>query len=377
MQEDFYWQAVMSRNSQADGTFVYAVRSTGIYCNPSCPSRRPKREHVLFFSLPADAEQAGFRACRRCQPQLTPPGEAQVAMVQQVCSYIESHLEEPVTLATLGSLVNMSPFYLQRIFKQSMGISPHQYAEACRLKKLKTRLREGETVTSALIEAGYSSTSRLYERSQAHLGMTPNRYRSGGQNMLIRYTLVTSPLGRLLVAATEKGICFVSLGDSDELLEEALFQEYPAAEIVCDGQQLSDWVTALLHHLEGEQPHLSLPLDVQATAFQWRVWRELQAIPYGETRSYGEIAQALGDKKKARAVAQACATNPVALAVPCHRVIRENGAPGGYRWGSERKERLLAQEQAVYIAHSGSSEEKSLFPEQEVSQREINTVGAR
>jgi AraC family transcriptional regulator of adaptative response/methylated-DNA-[protein]-cysteine methyltransferase len=377
MQEDFYWQAVMSRNSQADGTFVYAVRSTGIYCNPSCPSRRPKREHVLFFSLPADAEQAGFRACRRCQPQLTPPGEAQVAMVQQVCSYIESHLEEPVTLATLGSLVNMSPFYLQRIFKQSMGISPHQYAEACRLKKLKTRLREGETVTSALIEAGYSSTSRLYERSQAHLGMTPNRYRSGGQNMLIRYTLVTSPLGRLLVAATEKGICFVSLGDSDELLEEALFQEYPAAEIVCDGQQLSDWVIALLHHLEGEQPHLSLPLDVQATAFQWRVWRELQAIPYGETRSYGEIAQALGDKKKARAVAQACATNPVALAVPCHRVIRENGAPGGYRWGSERKERLLAQEQAVYIAHSGSSEEKSLFPEQEVSQREINTVGAR
>ncbi|HTK10735.1 MAG TPA: bifunctional DNA-binding transcriptional regulator/O6-methylguanine-DNA methyltransferase Ada [Ktedonobacteraceae bacterium] len=366
MQEDFYWQAVMSRNSQADGTFVYAVRSTGIYCNPSCPSRRPKREHVLFFPLPADAEQAGFRACRRCQPQLTPPGEAQVAMVQQVCSYIESHLEEPVTLATLGSLVNMSPFHLQRIFKQSMGISPHQYAEACRLKKLKTRLREGETVTSALIEAGYSSTSRLYERSQAHLGMTPNRYRSGGQNMLIRYTLVTSPLGRLLVAATEKGICFVSLGDSDELLEEALFQEYPAAEIVCDGQQLADWVTALLHHLEGEQPHLSLPLDVQATAFQWRVWRELQAIPYGETRSYGEIAQALGDKKKARAVAQACATNPVALAVPCHRVIRENGAPGGYRWGSERKERLLAQEQAVYIAHSGSSEERPLLPEQGV-----------
>jgi AraC family transcriptional regulator, regulatory protein of adaptative response / methylated-DNA-[protein]-cysteine methyltransferase len=366
MQEDFYWQAVMSRNAEADGTFVYAVRSTGIYCNPSCPARRPKREHVLFFSLPAEAEQAGFRACRRCQPQLTSSDALQVAMVQQVCSYIESHLEEPITLADLGSLVNMSPFHLQRIFKQSMSISPHQYAEACRLKKLKTRLREGETVTNALIEAGYSSTSRLYERSQAHLGMTPTRYRNGGQDMLIRYTIVPSPMGRLLVAATDKGICFVSLGDSDEQLEQALTQEYPAAETVCDGQQLSDWVTALLHHLEGEQPHLSLPLDVQATAFQWRVWRELQAIPYGETRSYGEIAQALGDKKKARAVARACATNPVAIAVPCHRVIRESGDLGGYRWGIERKERLLAQEQAVYTTtRSGSFGEGSLSPEWE------------
>ncbi len=355
MQEDLYWQAVMSRDIHADGAFVYAVRSTGIYCNPSCPSRRPKREYVQFFSLPSEAEQAGFRPCRRCNQSLS-QGEAQVTLVEHVCTYIEAHLEETVTLATLGSLVSMSPSHLQRIFKQRMGISPHQYAEACRLKKLRTRLREGESVTNALIEAGYSSPSRLYEYTQTHLGMTPMRYRSGGQDMLIRYTLVTSSLGRLLVAATEKGICFVSLGDTDEQLEDALFQEYPAAEIVCDGSQLSDWVMALLHHLEGEQPHLALPLDVQATAFQWRVWRELQAIPYGETRSYSAIAQALGDKKKARAVARACATNPVALAVPCHRVVRENGAPGGYRWGSERKERLLAQEQAIYTANSGSFE---------------------
>jgi AraC family transcriptional regulator of adaptative response/methylated-DNA-[protein]-cysteine methyltransferase len=372
MQEDVYWQAVSGRDGKADGIFVYAVSSTGIYCNPSCPSRKPKREHVRFFAHPAEAEQAGYRACHRCQPQLMPPGETQVVMVQRVCSYIEENLEETITLAALGSLVGMSPFHLQRIFKQSMGISPHHYAEACRLKKLRARLREGETVTTALIEAGYSSPSRLYERTQTHLGMTPTIYRNGGQNMVIRYTLVTSSLGRLLVAATEKGICFVSLGDSDEQLEKALYKEYPAAEIVCDGLQLSEWVTALLHHLEGEQPHLSLPLDVQATAFQWRVWRELQAIPYGETRSYGEIAQALGDRKKARAVARACASNPVALAVPCHRVVRENGVAGGYRWGSERKEQLLAQEQAVYLARSGSFE-----VEESDVQRERYEVGVK
>jgi AraC family transcriptional regulator, regulatory protein of adaptative response / methylated-DNA-[protein]-cysteine methyltransferase len=357
MQEDFYWQAVTTRDSSADGTFVYAVSTTGIYCRPSCSSRQPKRNHVQFFSLPAEADQAGFRPCRRCQPHLTPPGESHVALVQRVCTYIEAHLEDPITLATLGELVSMSPFHLQRIFKQSLGITPQHYADACRLKKLKTRLREGETVTSALVEAGYSSPSRLYEpRTQSHLGMTPANYRSGGHNMSIRYTTVPSPLGRLLVAATEKGICFVSLGDSDEQLESALFHEYPAAEITCDGLQLSEWVTALIQHLEGEQPHLSLPIDVQATAFQWRVWRELQAIPYGETRSYSEIAEALGDKKKARAVANACAKNPVALAVPCHRVVRENGATGGYRWGSERKVRLLSQEQTTYTAQSGSFE---------------------
>jgi AraC family transcriptional regulator, regulatory protein of adaptative response / methylated-DNA-[protein]-cysteine methyltransferase len=226
-----------------------------------------------------------------------------------------------------------------------MGITPRQYAEAYRRGQLKTQLKEGESVTRALYEVGYSSSSRLYERTPAQLGMTPTAYRRGGKGMSISYTTVDCPLGRLLVAATEKGVCAVSLGDSDTSLESTLLSEYPAATIERDDHRLGQWVNALLNYLSGEQPHLKLPIDVQSTAFQWRVWEELQTIPYGSTRSYSEIAQAVGNPRAARAVAQACATNPVALVIPCHRVVRENGDPGGYRWGKDRKEHLLAQEQ--------------------------------
>ncbi len=347
MQEEAYWQAVQQKDIQMDGVFVYAVRSTGIYCHPSCPSRRPRREQVVFFALPEQAEQAGFRPCRRCQPNETATGEAHVDLVQRVCAYIEQHLEEPLTLTMLGEQVGMSPYHLQRVFKHIMSITPHQYAEAQRLKQLKERLKEGETVTTALYDAGYSSASRLYERTATHLGMTPTVYQRGGRGMSIHYTIVDCPrLGRLLVAGTEKGICAVCLGEVDEKLEAALRKEYPAAEIERDGSILTEWVSELLAHLSGQQPHLALPIDVQATAFQWRVWKALQAIPYGETRSYSEIARELGDAKKARAVAQACATNPVAIVVPCHRVVRENGDTGGYRWGSERKKQLLVRERA-------------------------------
>src|SRR6266568_3898677 len=293
MNEENYWQAVLARDSQSNGAFVYAVRSTGIYCKPSCPSRRPQREQVVFFPLAEAAEQAGFRACLRCRPRETAL-DPQVELAQRICHYIETHIEEPLTLADLGEQVNISPFHLQRVFKRVTGITPRQYVQACRVEQLKGRLKEGESVTRALYDAGYGSSSRLYEQAPARLGMTPTTYRQGGQGMRMSYTVVSCFLGRLLVAATEKGICAVSLGDSDAVLESALASEYPAAEIQRDGANLSQEVNALLSHLNGQQPDLNLPLDVQATAFQRRVWEELRNTPYGSTRSYSKIAQALG-----------------------------------------------------------------------------------
>ena len=340
------WQSVLARDVEADGAFVYAVRTTGIYCRPTCPSRRPRRENVAFFALPAAAEHAGFRACRRCHPEQATICDPQVEVVQRVCRAIAANPEEPPTLAGLSAEVGLSPFHMQRTFKRVMGITPRQYADACRMDRLKSELRKGEAVTSALYGAGYGSPSRLYERAPAHLGMTPAVYRRGGAGMQIHYTIVPCPLGLLLVAATERGICAINLGDSDEALVDGLTKEYPAAAIARDAAGLDSAVAVIIRHLHGQEPHLDLPLDVQATAFQWRVWEALQAIPYGSTRSYSEIARAIGQPTAARAVAQACATNRVALAIPCHRVVRENGDLGGYRWGIARKRTLLAQEQA-------------------------------
>ncbi|GCE18653.1 bifunctional DNA-binding transcriptional regulator/O6-methylguanine-DNA methyltransferase Ada [Dictyobacter kobayashii] len=347
--EEQRWLAVMERDNLSDGSFVYAVRSTGIYCKPSCPSRRPLRENVTFFSDAQEAEKEGYRPCRRCQPQLqTGASTINEEVIQHMCTYITEHLEERLTLAQLSEEVHLSPFYLQRLFKQATGITPRQYIEAQRLRQLKDRLREGENVTSALYDVGYGSSSRLYERVPTHMGMTPSTYRRGGKGMEIAYTIVDSPLGRLLVGATTKGVCAVSLGDNDQELQQALQKEYPAAEISLDNSQLEEWVNQILQFLQGEHSwsQLNLPLDIQATAFQWRVWDILRSIPQGETRSYGEVAQKLGDKKKARAVANACATNPVALIIPCHRVVKGDGDAGGYRWGIERKRRLLSQEKA-------------------------------
>lgn len=338
---DACWQAVLDRDAGSDGTFVFAVRSTGIYCRPSCPARRPARDQVVFFPAPEPAEQAGFRACRRCRPQ---EAAHHAELVERLCRYIEAHADETPDLEALSAQVDLSKAHLQRIFKRKTGVTPREYADACRLNRFKARLQEGETITNALYEAGYGSSSRLYERAPARLGMTPRAYRSGGKGMQIGYTLTDCPLGRLLVAATEKGICAVRLGDSDAELEAALRREFPQASVRVEDAGLETWVAALRRYLRGEQPDLDLPLDVQATAFQWRVWTQLQAVPYGSTRSYGQIAAALGQSKAVRAVARACATNPVALIVPCHRIVRENGALGGYRWGIERKQALLAQE---------------------------------
>lgn len=342
MIDETYWQAVLAKDSHADGTFVYAVSSTGIYCKPSCASRRPKREHVVFFARTDKAREAGFRACRRCRPDEAP--EEGTTLIQGVCRYIEAHSDEALTLADLGKQANLSPFHLQRLFKHVVGVTPRQYIQAQRIARLKEEIKEGEGVIQAIYDVGYGSSSRLYEQAQIQLGMTPTVYRSGGKGMHIRYTLVDCPLGRLLVATTGRGICAVQLGDNDAGLENALHQEYSAAHIQYDSNILDAEVEIILRHLNGEQQHLDLPLDIQATAFQCRVWQELRAIPYGETRSYSQIAQAIGDANKARAVANACAANPVALIVPCHRVVREDKSYGGYRWGTERKQRLLAQE---------------------------------
>ncbi len=344
--DDGYWRATLARDVAADHMFVYAVRSTGVYCRPSCPSRKPRRDQVVFFPAPEAAERAGFRPCHRCRPRDAGGADSRVQMLRRACHYIDEHSDDRLSLADIAADVGVSPHRLLRLFKRIMGITPREYADARRLERLKGRLREGESVTRALYDAGYGSSSRLYERAQGRLGMTPGTYRRGGEGMRIEYAITDCPLGRLLVAATPRGVCAVYFGDTDRALEASLVGEYPAAEIRRGNDGVTRWVGEILNHLEGIQPHLDLPTDVQATAFQQRVWQQLRAIPYGETRSYREIATRIGAPRAARAVGHACATNPVSLVVPCHRAVREDGGLGGYRWGLDRKERLLARERS-------------------------------
>lgn len=344
--EETHWDAVQARDSRFNGIFVYGVRSTGIYCKPSCPSRRPRKEQVEFFSSSELAEAAGFRACRRCRPQDS--DDAQVRMVKRACRIIESQTDGggggALSLAALSSELSISQYHLQRTFKRITGVTPRQYAAAHRSSRFREHIRRGETVAGAMYDAGYSSSSRLYEKANSELGMTPAVYRRGGVGTLINYTVASCAFGYLLVAATELGICAVRLGDSDKELEDTLFSEFSTAEVRRDESVLSKWVEVLLHYLEGQQVSLELPLDVQATAFQRRVWEKLREIPYGVTCSYGDIARAIGQPTATRAVAQACAANPLALVTPCHRVIREDGSLSGYRWGIQRKKKLLEQE---------------------------------
>jgi len=338
------WQIVLAREVCGNERFVYAVRSTGVYCRPGCPARRPRRDNVQFFQLPDAAERAGFRPCRRCRPERPRSASPQIQLIGRACRYIEAHPDGPLKLAELGEELQSSPYHLDRTFKRFLGITPRQYADALRLERLKSSLRGNRDVTTALYEAGYGSSRGLYERAPEQLGMTPATYRRGGRGMQIAYTTAHSPLGWLLVAATERGICAVSLGDSDAALEQNLKAEFVEANVSRDNSRLRLWVSGLLSHLCGNQPHLDLPLDVQATAFQWRVWQELRKIPYGETRSYSQIAEAVGRPKAVRAVAGACAANPAAIAIPCHRVVNKDGDTGGYRWGAERKRMLLSRE---------------------------------
>jgi AraC family transcriptional regulator of adaptative response/methylated-DNA-[protein]-cysteine methyltransferase len=342
-----FWEALETRDTHMDGVFFFAVITTGVYCRPSCPSRRPRRENVIFFQRRDAAERAGFRACLRCKPERERTRDAQSELVEKICRYLERHLDEAVTLDGLGRELQLSPFHLQRTFKAATGITPRGYADFCRLESFKGGLREGRPVTTALYDAGYGSSSRLYERAASQLGMTPTAYRRGGAGLEIRYDILDTPAGMLLVAATGKGVCAIQFGDSAEGLEEAVRAEFPAAGLERDAAFLSPWAGQLRAHLGGRLRELDIPLDIQATAFQRRVWEYLQSIPYGRTESYGEIAQRIGEPRAARAVARACAANPAAVAIPCHRVVRGDGEMGGYRWGAGRKRKLLGMERGT------------------------------
>ena len=344
--DDACWQAVLERDAGYDGAFVYAVTSTGIYCRPSCPSRKPLRENVDFFPLAEVAKQAGFRSCQRCTPDMQASDDPLVALARLVCIEIASGDGFP-TLQELADKANVSPHHLQRSFKRVVGISPRQYADACRLGTLRGTLRTGAKVTDAMYGAGYGSSSRLYEQASSRLGMTPASYRNRGKGMKVSFTIVDCYLGKLLVAATERGICAVTLGDDAESLETGLRAEFRNAELTLDGKPLNEFVEGVLGLLSENRPNVNLPLDVQATAFERMVWDELRRIPVGETRSYSEVAEAIGRPKASRAVARACAANPTALVVPCHRVVRKDGSLGGYKWGIERKEKILAQEKGL------------------------------
>ena len=341
------WEAVQTRDSRADGRFVYGVSSTGICCLPTCPSRRPAPHRVAFFDRAIEAEAAGFRACKRCLPDQETPS---TSLVRKVCKYIQEQSDESgsmPTLAELGQAVGSSPSHLQRVFKETTGVTPRQYAAAWRLDRFKAIIKDGQDISTAFYEAGFGSSSRLYENSGERMGMSPGAYRKGGKGMDIYHTVVTCPMGWLLVAATEKGICSVKLGGSDTELEENLQSEFPSANHQQVGGHLATWTAEILSYLDGENTGLDLPLDIQATAFRQQVWRMLRTIPYGETRTYQQVAQSLGKDDATRAVGTACGANPVALVIPCHRVLRKDGGLGGYRWGLGRKKSLLEMEQAV------------------------------
>src|SRR5882762_3849831 len=336
------WRIVLARDRRYDGAFVYAVRSTGIYCRPSCASRRPRRGQVTFFPIPEAAEREGYRACRRCHPTRANGGDPAVALVREACRALDTSTAPP--LEVLARRLKQRPHGLLRAFKRVLGITPQQYRDARRVARFKHELKRRPHVSPAVYEAGYGSSSRVYERANAQLGMTPATYARGGAGTEIAYAVVPCSLGRLLVAATPRGVCRVSLGDNATALEADLAAEFPAAQIRKDRSTLEDAVTAILGYLDGREPHLALPLDIRATAFQRRVWQELQRIPYGETRSYADVAKRIGRPTASRAVARACATNPVAIVIPCHRVVKEGGDLGGYRWGLARKKALIAQE---------------------------------
>jgi AraC family transcriptional regulator of adaptative response/methylated-DNA-[protein]-cysteine methyltransferase len=343
---DAAWRAVLARDAGRDGSFVYAVTSTCIYCRPSCPSRRPLVKNVVFFATAREAELAGYRECHRCRPRaLVAPGAR--ATADAVRAYIDAHLDERITLDAMGRALGMSPFHLQRTFKKLTGVSPKRYASARRAERFKVLLKSGSSVTHAVYDAGFRAPSRAYATTRAHLGMTPLTYARGGSGMRIRYAMAKSSLGLVLVAATDRGLCRVALGESRHSLREALAKEFPRAALEESDNELAAHTTAVLRRIDGEAPEVSVPLDVHATDFQRRVWEALRNIPYGETRSYSQIARSIGEPRAARAVGAACAKNPTAVVIPCHRAVREDGGLGGFAWGLDKKRRLLDVERSV------------------------------
>ena len=337
-----FWQAMQKRDSAADGAFVFGVRSTRIYCRPSCPARRPLRRNTLFFRTNEEAERFGYRPCRRCRPQ---EQDESASLVRRATAILAENTEESVGIGSLAAQLKTSGAKLRRAFHRSTGLSPREFSQALRLERLKKLLRDGANITEALYECGYGSSSRLYEKTNSQLGMTPASYRKGGAGMRVGYTFASTSLGKVLVAATERGVSAVYLGETERSLVESLREEYPRAELFRSAGE-DRWLQEILRRVEGAPASLDLPLDVQATVFQRRVWQELQKIPRGATRTYTQVARALGKPRSVRAVARACATNPVSIVVPCHRVIRTDGTLAGYRWGLERKQKLLEREAA-------------------------------
>jgi len=337
------WRAVVARDTRHDGRFVYAVRSTRIYCRPSCPSRRPLRENVSFFATPDDAEGAGFRACLRCTPRAESTGGP---AIERAVQYLDANSDRVISLSELAAHAGLSAWHLQRSFKRAMGVTPKEYQDARRVSLFKTRLRAGDTVSRATYEAGFGSSSRVYERAGELLGMTPAAYRRGGAGVDIEYSIADASVGRVLVATTDRGVCAVELGASDAEVERALRADFPNARLERSEAGHPAWVRGVLDRIEHPHrtPSTDVPLDISGTAFQQRVWQALRDIPAGERKSYREVAQAIGNPRAVRAVARACATNRLAVIVPCHRVVREDGSVAGYKWGVNRKRRLLEDE---------------------------------
>ncbi|HEY0974480.1 MAG TPA: bifunctional DNA-binding transcriptional regulator/O6-methylguanine-DNA methyltransferase Ada [Solimonas sp.] len=350
MKDEHYWKAVTERDAEQDGRFCYGVVTTGVYCRPSCPSRQPLRGNVRFFETADAAEAAGLRACKRCRPR-DAIADRERPRIEALCRHIEAHADEALDLDALAQRAHLSPFHLQRRFKAVTGVTPKQYLDACRLRRLRTQLRDGETVTRAIQDAGFGSASRVYERVATRLGMTPKQYRAGGAGLVISYASATTPLGPTMIGATDRGLCFVQFGENEKALLAQLRGEYPGATLEpmreAAHTEFARWMQALSAHLAGAQRALDLPLDLRGTAFQMRVWQYLQTIPYGEVRAYAEVAEAIGAPRAVRAVASACAANRVALLVPCHRVIRGDGGMGGYKWGLARKRALLDRERST------------------------------
>jgi AraC family transcriptional regulator of adaptative response/methylated-DNA-[protein]-cysteine methyltransferase len=341
------WQAVTGRDRGADGAFTIAVRTTGVYCRPGCPARTPKRQNVVFFADPAAARAAGFRACKRCRPDDATADAARLATIGRICRLIETAEEEP-TLAELAASADLSPYHFHRMFVRAVGMTPKAYAKATRSAKLRSELSAGRGVTRAAFEAGYSSSSRAYADARTSLGMPLSRFRERARGERIRYAIAPTRLGDLMIAATDRGLCALEFGDSRAALQERAEARFGnARQLVADDAELRDVLAAIVAYVEHPQNGLrKLPLDVQGTAFQRSVWNALCAIPVGETRSYGEIAEAIGAPKAVRAVGTACGANPVALVIPCHRAVRSDGSLGGYFWGLSRKRDLLGAESA-------------------------------
>jgi AraC family transcriptional regulator of adaptative response/methylated-DNA-[protein]-cysteine methyltransferase len=339
------WEAVCRRDKAADGTFFYSVRTTGVYCRPSCAARLPRRENVDFYETCAAAERAGFRPCRRCRPDGLAPAEQQAVAVAAVCRLIEQADEMP-RLDEMARMAGLSRYHFHRVFKAVTGLTPKVYADAHRGRRVRDELGRGGTVTEAIYGAGFNSNSRFYENASELLGMTPTEFRAGGRDALIRFAVGECSLGAILVAATRKGVCAIELGDNPNALVHALQDRFPNAQLIGADREFEELVAKVVGLVEAPANRLDLPLDVRGTAFQQRVWRALRDIPPGSTASYSEIARRIGRPKAVRAVAQACGSNPLAVAIPCHRVVRQDGGRSGYRWGVERKHALLDREAA-------------------------------